>query len=1094
MSDLTNSMHIPAQSEMNLDSKNPAFLCAELTEQHEMMGCEPTNIRDYQETIRKKYGYSMKDETSKTITLLSESTFTVSPCHSVNNKNDKFISSLETEAKSYHIIHTEIIHSGRNCNLAESSVPNKCVTVLKNPPDVFKGKQTLAMIRTDPHKYDSVQAEKHPYQRQLLMLNMEGHEFTIHRTASSLNTRDAAQSASNICADFTMIKFLKHWNSAINSHYLPDNGSSITHTMLCVSNSSEASASENHSSESDYHIISDLEGNRVNKLINKTDLSISQQIKHLHTNNLCYVLSTILCNKEMPLYRPTSNVSLFNTSYSSLEGDRCQVLETYNAVSKNCHIHAVCIANSNSSCSQHSRLLTDCTSFNERSMQVNSVEILEYSDDREVIHEDNVPFKSSFVLQEEAVTTESEASTSLEQHSLDKDGSELSDIEIQNKIMGADSVNDLFDFTTDSTDERVTGFGGRPILQFQEIRSLSQPSLPTFWLHSSTDDESDDASDNLSETFIECDNIHQENKPKFMEAVTVGTTGKKHTEMIPYNALHAVSHEIAEETVLADSNNQNVHTVQSDHLSINTKSNVNVCFSEVCNISEKVHQKNDKLIFYKETKLSYSQLVDMDTGNNGHEVPFGTTQDSNIWHTENGNSHEMETELSQNINGTEDHANEREYTCMRSEKQHPLLPSYSEMSIGDMQCKVHILSDIANPWNRHKNKTNTEEAERNHSHPTLSACNSKCAQGIFQNEVHGLTLPSDTDINKRQEDKTASQTNETEEEMCHLIEGDSEIRNKYEPCTIGDNLFSPEYITAQEAQILTRPVSPDMYSNDLNQHLSGQNKHTIFSNSASRSIPNCWKVNYQTQPASCPYIQDGHSHDMAQVHDRYSENTLDSYIDMAIKKYENDIHRQSCYTQVKPTRDVTVQTNIKSLNNSLNQNCFLCFNNYNQFNNNGLKDGSQKNLALKRNIEALYLESVSPHKKPRYGNLKSTNLESDIYQLPINLNSKTERTDTKEGYFSDYNNDKSDSEDEEVQDTSIRDVESDHKVPDVAEDISWMGDDMNQKELYMRNQIIKGKLKLKLVFITMALLSPFILNLMMVIIMMTEMPASTVWV
>lgn len=1073
-------MHIHAQSDINLDTNNPVLLYAELIQQPGMVGCELTNIRVYQEVISNKYGYSRKDGRSKTITLLSEPTFTVSPCYPTSSKNDTLTSSWEIGDKSHHIICTEIIHSGTNCNSVQSNVPDKSATVLKNIPDFFKSKQSLTMIQTDPHKYDTVQVEKHLYERELLMFNLEIHEFCRLRNAYHLSTLGVGQSTSNICVDYlqrtfikadtgiisTMIKFLKNCNSAVNSQHLHDNGSSIIHTVLCVSNSFEVSASANHGEQSDYHI-NGLEEDRVHKIISKTDLSVTQQRKCLHIiNNLWYALPAILFNKEMPLY--TNNISLFNTSYSRLEGDKCHVLETYNAVSKKHHIQAACFTNSNSSSSQkHSSMLADCISFNESSGQVSSVEIWEYSDDRKVIHEDNVPFKSSVVLHKDVVTTESEVSTSLEQHSLDTDGSELSHIKMQKEMMGADSVYHMCNFIRDSTDE--TGFGGHPIIKFQELRSLSQPSLPTYWLQSSTDDEPDDGSDTLSETFTECEDIHQENIPKLLGAVTEGTKGKEHIEMMLYNALNAVSRETAEEeTVLADPN-QNLHTMQSYHLDINTKSNVNNCFSELYNKSQKLNPKNDELIFYEEIELSYSPSLDMDTGNSAHEVPFGTIQDSNIWYREDGNGLEMESEISQNINGIQDHVNER--ACTRHEKQHPLLALYDNKMFsgdtiipdGNVQCKVHIVSDTDNSWNRLKNKkTWTEEIETDHSHPMLSACNSNYAQGEnVQYEVCALTLPNDTNKSKRQVAVTTSQTHGAGEEICHLTEANSKIHNKYEPCMKRGNISSPENTTTQKAQIFTRPVSPDiMCSGDLNQHLPGQNKHAILSNSASKSISNCWEVNYQTQSVSFPCIQNIHSQ-MAEVHNRPLENTLHSCVDMAIKKYENDIYRQSCCTQVKPTRDVTVQTNIRSLNNSWNQNyCFLCFNDYNQFNNNGLKDGTHQNSALKRNIEALYLESVSVHKKPRYGILKPINLESGP-------NSKSKKSETSEGFFSDYNKEESDSEDEELQDTTKMDVDSDHKVPDVAKDISWMGDDMNQKELYMRDQIMKGKLKLTSLFMTM---------------------------
>ncbi|XP_021935276.1 uncharacterized protein LOC110837461 [Zootermopsis nevadensis] len=927
----------------------------------------------YQEAINKKYGYSRKDATSKTITLLSPSSFTVLPWYPTSNKNDKLTSSMEIKAKSHHIIHTKIIHSGTICNSTESRVPNVSVTVLKNLPDFVKSKQFLTIIQTGPHKYDRVQMEKHPYERELLF-NLEINEFCMHRHAPYLNTWGAGESASNIYADHlqrafvkadtavisTMIKFLKNCNSAINSHHVHDTGSSTTYKMLCVSNSNMASASENHGEQSDYHI-SDLE---EDKTVSKIDLSVTRQTKYLHASNiLWYSLPVVLFNEEMPLY--TDNISLFNTSYSWLEGEKSQVLETYNAICKNRHIQSACIANSISSCSnKHSSMLAECISFDDSSRKVSSVKIWEYSDDRKVINKNNEPFTSSVVLHEDDVTIESEASTSLEEHGLDTDGRELSDIEMQKKTMDADSVYHLRDFTRDSTDE--TGFGGHPIIKFHKLQSLSQPSLPTYWLDSSTDDEPDDGSDSLSETFTECEDIHQENIPKLLGAVTEVNKGKEDTETMPHDTLNAVPYETAEEeTVLIDSN-KNVHTIESGHLVINTKSNVNTCFNELCNKLHNFHSKNN-LIFYEETKLLNSPSFDMNGGNNAHVVPFGTIRDSDIWYREN--ALELESEISQNINGNEDQVNER------NEKQNPLLSLPNSEKIfsvdtiipdGNAQFKVQILSDNANPQNRPKTKkTHTEE--RYYSHPILSACDSNYAHGEnVQNKVCALTLPSNTNTSKSQVDVPTSQTHGAQEEIYDLTEANSKIHNRYKPHMKRGNISSPKYISAQKSQIFTRSVSPDdVCSSDVNQHLPGQNEQAVFYNSASKSVSDCWEVNNQTQQVSCPGIQNNYSHNqMAQVHNRHLEDTLHSCVDMAIKKYENDI---SCYTEAKPTRDVTVQTNIRSFSNLWNKNyCFLCFNNYNQFNNNGLKDGNHQNLALKRNIEALYLESVSVHKKARH--------------------------------------------------------------------------------------------------------------------------------
>jgi hypothetical protein len=967
-------MHIHALSDVNLDTNNPFLLYAELTQQPEMMGCELTNTRDYQKAASNKYGYSRKDGTSKTITLLSEPTFAVLPCYPTSNKNDTLTSSWEIEAK-----------------------------------------------------HDSVQVEKHPHEREILMFDQKVHEFCIYKNASHLNTWGVWQSVSNICADYLQQTFIR-----------ADTG--IISTMI--------------------------------KFLQNCNNAITWERKCLHTVNIpWHALHAILFNKETPLY--SNNLNLFNTSYSWLESDKCQQLETYSAISKKSHIEAACNTNNNSQ--KHSSTSADCISFNDSSRQASLIEIWEYSDDIKVNHEGSVSFKSHAVPQNDAVTMESRKSTSLDQHSLDRDESELSDIKMQKEIMGTDSVYRLHDITKDSTDE--TGFGEGPIIKFQELQSLSQPSLPTHWFHDSTDDEPDDGSNTLSETFTEYEDIHHENVRKLLTSVTEGTKGKKHIEKMPHNALNIVSHKTAEEEIMLADPNQKVHTVQSDHLDINTKSNENYCFSELCNKSQKLHLKNDELIFYEETKLSCSSSFDMDIGNNAHRVPLGTTQNSNIWYRDDGNGSEMESEVSQNINGTENHINGREYT--RNEKQHPLL-SLSNTKMfsvdtvipdGSAQCKVHILSDIANSWNGVKNtNTCTEQTETKHSHHMLLACNSNYAQDEnVQHELCALTLPSGTNTNKREVGVTTSQTHEAQEEICHLTEANSRIHNKYEPYMKTGNMSSPENIT-QKAQLFTRTVSPDMSSSDLNQHLHQQNKQAILSNSASKSTSDCWEVNYQTHPVPFPCIQNGQSHNqMVQVHNRHPENTLHSYIDMAIKKYENDDHMQSCYTQVKPTRDVAVQTNVRSLNNSWNQNyCFLCFNNYNQFNNNGWKDGNHQNLALKRNIDALYLESLSVHKKPRYGILTSTNLEPDVDELPINHNSESQKSETNEGFFSDYNNE-SDSEDGELQNITKMDVDSDHKVPDVANDTSWMEDDMNQKELYRRDHIMKGKLKLTSLFATMTL-------------------------
>jgi hypothetical protein len=203
---------------------------------------------------------------------------------------------------------------------------------------------------------------------------------------------------------------------------------------------------------------------------------------------------------------------------------------------------------------------------------------------------------------------------------------------------------------------------------------------------------------------------------------------------------------------------------------------------------------------------------------------------------------------------------------------------------------------------------------------------------------------------------------------------------------------------------------------------------------------------------------------MSEVHNSDLENTLHSCIDMAIKKYENDIHKQPCYTEVQSTQDVAVQTYIRSLINSENQNyCFVCFSNSsNQFKNKNLKNVTHRNLASKRYIEALDLESVL-HKKRRYDTLMSA--ESHISELPTDHNSVIEHCEIIEGFSSNDNEDSNFKFEEylpKIQDSSVINVDnfvdSDHRVPDVGKDISWMDVDMTQRELYMTDQIMKGKL------------------------------------
>jgi hypothetical protein len=1056
-----------------------------LDQQLKIMGSELTNIRDYQEIVTNKCGYSKKDGRSKTSTVVYKPALSMLPFYSVSNNNENPTLSFQMGAKTHHTIHAEMINSGINYNSLMSIVPNNRATVWNNPLDLSKNKQSLKVIHTSPHICGSIQVDKHTYERELLF-SPQLSELSIYRNAYNQNTMDVGQSSSDTCSDYLqqifikidtdispVCKFLVNFNNAVNSQFVLDSASNKAHTVLCLSNIPGVSASEDHCAQSEtsgrladkirvisnYH--NDLVQNRVSKLISNTNLSTTQQIKFLQTVNILWsALPTSPHNKEVSLC--TSHTSCFNTPYSWQEGDRSRVLGTYNAISKNSQIQADCIINGNSdSLQNHSSTFGDCTSFIECNGEVNFIEGCEISDYRKVIHEDNVPFKPGVVLQKHAVTTESEVSASLEQHSFETDGSEPSDLTRQKKLMDVDSLYDLHDFIREGTDKIVTSSRGHPIIMSQKM-SLSQPTLPTYLLHNSTDDEQlseddEDGSDNLSDTFTASEDIHHENISKLMGHLSEDPKENKQLEM-PYNAINVVSHETTEETESADIN-QNVYTTQLDHLNTNldTELKINVSFSELCNKSQKLHMKNDG--FHEENKLSYPSSSDMDTKNNDHEVPFVIIQDMNTWYREDGNALEMESHISQSITGTEAHLSKREYP--RKSKQHLLFPlSQNEIfsvdkviSDGNIQCEACNLPNISS-WNRPENKTCRGGVKTSHSHVTLSACSNCARDEYIQCKVCALTLPRDTDTNKRQMDKTTSHKHKPEVEICHLTEVDSRIYSKYESCMIRDNISSPEYITTQRAQMSTRPDSPDMCSNDFShQHLPGQN-HTVFPNSDPESLSNSWEDNYyQTQPMPHPCTQNRNQ--MSQVHDS-PENTLHSCIDMAIKKYENDIHKQPCYTEVKPTRDVTVQTNIKSLINLENQNyCFVCFSNNNQYNNKNFKDGTHQHLALKRHIEALCLESVSLHKKRRYDTLKS-----------IESNSRSEKSEIIEGFSSDDVNEDINFKYEEylskVQVTSIingeNSVESDHKVPDVGKDISWMEDDMDQRELYMTDQITKGKL------------------------------------
>jgi hypothetical protein len=1088
-------MGIHAQSHVNLDTNNPVFMCGKLNQQLKMMGCKITNIRDYQAMSCTK-----QNGTSKTIIMLSKPTIAALPCPSLNNKNHAPIFLLETGVES-HIIPTEIINSGTNCNSVVSNTPDNGATVLKNLLDFPE----RTMIQAGPHVYGSYQVDRYTHEGELLVLNPDTSKFTTHRNESHVNFMG------NICTDYlkqifikpatdiisTVNKYIENCNNGISSQNIPDSGSDKRHTMFSLSESSEVSASEIHWAESkafgmqadmisvvgNYHI-SGLEEERAHKIISKTDLSVLQQRKCLQTMYiLLCALPTILRNKAMPLY--TRDVSIFNTLYLWQEEDRSQVLEIYNAVSKKNDSQAVCTTYSNSnSFQQHSSTLADCVSFSGSNRQLSLIEIQELFDGRKVICKDNIPFKSN-VLQEDAVIIECEASTHSEQHGLDSGRSEQSNITMQKKAMGADTVCDLYDFTRYSTDKAVNDFSGHPIIKFQDIRSLSQPSLPTYLLYSSTDDEelsesADDGSDNLSEIFNECEDINQENISELLGAFTEDAKGSKQREM-PCNAVNVLPRKFAEdETPLADCS-QHLYTVQSDHLdgNIKTKLKVNILFNELYNKSKKLHLENDMLRFYEEEELPCppSPLMD-DNSNNDHEVPLEVIQDTNIWYREYVNTLKMDPEIIQNITVVEDHVNGREYRssnkqCLSLPQSHSETFSGKVIPDGNVQCEVSIPPDITNSWKRSEDKMCTEKAERRHYHPMPSACSSNQAQGEdTQCEACAASLPSDTNTNKTKVHRTTTQTHDIEEEMCCIPVANRKIHSTYEPCVKRDNISSPEHVSTQKAHIVTSPVSPHMCSSDFNHHLPIQDIQTVSLNSDPKPVSNSWDDDcHQTEPLSYPCTQNDHSHiQISEVHNRSPENTLNLCIDMAIKKYKykNDIHIQSHYTEVKPTRDVTVQTNIRSLINSQNQNyCFVCFNNRsnsNQFNSNGVNSGIHQNFTLKRSIEALYLECVSVHKKPRYVTLKPS-LETDIYNVPVNLSAKSKKSESNEDFFSDDSNEESDPEDEEhlpeVKDASIMNgqnfLDSDHKVPEVGKDISWMEDTMNENELYMTDQIMKGK-------------------------------------
>lgn len=651
--------------------------------------------------------------------------------------------------------------------------------------------------------------------------------------------------------------------------------------------------------------------------------------------------------------------------------------------------------------------------------------------------------------------------------------------------MAADAVYDLRDCTRDSSDTAVNGF----IIKSQKIKSLSQPSLPTYLIHDSTDDEefsenSDNESDCLSETVSEYENLYQ---AEFLAA----KEKDKHIE-IPYNAINVVAHETAD-------SNQNVYTLKSDHLynTAVTEFKGDNTFIELHNKSQKLHVK-DKLSFLEGRKMPYPVSPEMDTCNKDLIYPFGNIQDTNILEGDDRNILQMESEISQNIIAFEYDVDDIDYTS--SDKQHLFIPlPHSQMfrdhkviMAGNVQCNVCKLPDITGSRDSSGNKTCSEEAETR----MLAECSSNLARGAdIQCNVCSVMWPSDNKGYEMQNEITTTQTHEACEKICHCTVAHSRTANICEPCTLRGNICSPDCITVKESQIFTRPVSSNIMCNNGNyvsyQHVPDQ-KHSVFPNSHPESVSSSCKNGCdQKQPVSCPGAENCHSHvQILQVRNNGRENTLNSCIEIASKKYKTDIPRQSCYTAVKPTEDVAVQTNIRSLISSGNQNgCFVCFSN-NRFNFNGSRTVTH-NLASKRNFEALDLESVSVHKKPRYDTLKLIHLESDISKLSANLNSKSEKSETTDGSCPDKGNEESDFQNmehlDELQDTSVMDrqnsVDSDQMVPDVVKEISLMEDDMNEKELYVRDEIRKGKVIILLINIVTNLsfsVSPP--NLLMVII------------
>jgi hypothetical protein len=1065
------------------------FVYEKLIQQHVSMRHELTSNGDCQETLNDEDCCSKKDRISKTSTLLASPAQILSPPCSVKNIWYLLTPSWEQGAKIHHNLHAEVIHSGINCNPVMSSVPDNNATILNNPVYVSERKLSLTGIQTDPHVCDKFQVDVLALERELVFV-LQTSKISIHRNAFLLNTVDFGQSLSDVFPDYLQhiliktdtnissgSKFFENCSSAINMQYVPDSGSCKRHTVSHISHTSEVSASENCCVQSEAYgmlalrldVVSDYHTNliqgRLCKIISESDFSVTQQRQSLQTVNTVWSALPIIFHN--PLY--ISHKNCFNTSYSWQEADKNKELETYNALSKSSHIQTASIKNSNSNTFQkHSSPLTDCIYFNKSSREMKSFEIMELFDGREVICEDSIPLQSSAVLQKDIVRAENGVSASSEQHSLHSDRNKPSNIIMQTKLMAADSEYDLHDCKRGSIDTTVHGFTAHPLIKCQKIRSLSQPSLPTYLPYDSTDDEqfsenSDDESDCLSEIFREYEDIYQENIPEFLAA-----KGKsEHIEM-PYYAINVVAHETADSS-------QNVYTLQSDDMynTAVTEFKADNTLTELYNKSQKLHVKGDKLRFCEGRKPSYTLSPEMDIDNNYHVVPFGTIQDTNILEGEDRHILQIESEISPNIIVIEDGVNEREYPS--NDKQDffislshsQMLRDHKVILDGNVQCNVCNQPDIADSWNSSGNKTCSEEAETT----VLSECSSNFARGAgIQCKVCRVTWASDTNECKIQKEITTAETHEARENICHITVSHSRTGNKCERCTVRGNISSPECITVKESQIFTRPVTPNvMYSNGnyvSYQHLPDQN-HIVLPNSHPEPVSySCKNSCDRKQSVSCPCVEYCHSHNqMPQVHNKSPENTLNSCIDIAIKKYETDIPKKSCDEEGKPTEDVAVQTNIRSLISSGNQNgCFVCFSN-NHFNSNVFKTGTHHNLALKRNFEALDLESVSLPKKLRYDTLKSIHLESDISELPANLKSKSENSETTEGSFPDNGNEESYFQNvehlDELQDTSVMDrqnsVDSDQKVPDVGKDISWMEDDMNEKELYVREQIMKGK-------------------------------------